>query len=139
MSPRRQNDGLLALLAGLGLGAWVMYLYDPEYGPDRRRRLSRQLKSTLNTSARMLNERAQGFSSDDQKDLIDTVLTSLVRAEIERFTGEPGMVEISARKGRVTLSGEVGSSQIEPLVARAYEVPGVSSVDNRLKIRQNVN
>ena len=55
------------LLAGIGLGALLMYLFDPDRGRGRRARLSDQLTSQVNrmgevaeAKARDLRNRAQG-------------------------------------------------------------------------------
>ncbi len=57
-----------ALLSGLGLGAALMYLFDPDRGRGRRARLSDQMTSKANTlgdavesKARDLRNRAQGL------------------------------------------------------------------------------
>jgi hypothetical protein len=59
------NLGLL--LGGIGLGALLMYLFDPERGRGRRARLGDQLTSKVNrlsdaaeAKARHLRNRAQG-------------------------------------------------------------------------------
>jgi hypothetical protein len=60
------NLGLL--LGGIGLGALLMYLFDPERGRGRRARLGDQLTSKVNrlsdtaeAKARHLRNRAQGM------------------------------------------------------------------------------
>lgn len=59
------NIGLL--LGGIGIGALLMYLFDPDRGRGRRARLSDQLTSNVNrlgdaagAKARDLRNRAQG-------------------------------------------------------------------------------
>src|SRR5437868_14734918 len=62
------TGGLGMLLGGIGLGAALMYLFDPERGRGRRARLSDQLASKANrlgdraeARARDLRNRAQGL------------------------------------------------------------------------------
>ncbi len=60
-------DNIALLLGGIGLGALLMYLFDPDRGRGRRAMLSDQLTSKVNrlsdaaeAKARHLRNRAQG-------------------------------------------------------------------------------
>ena len=62
-----QANNLGLLLGGIGIGALLMYLFDPDRGRGRRARLSDQLTSKVNrlsetaeAKARHLRNRAQG-------------------------------------------------------------------------------
>ena len=59
--------GIFAILAGLGVGAAVMYLFDPEGGNRRRAllrdkaiKLNRQARETIDGSMKDLSNRAKG-------------------------------------------------------------------------------
>jgi hypothetical protein len=63
--------GILALLAGLGAGAAVMYLFDPEGGGRRRAlirdkatKINRQTREAIEGRTKDLSNRAQGNWSD---------------------------------------------------------------------------
>jgi hypothetical protein len=60
--------GILALLAGLGAGAAVMYLFDPEGGGRRRAlirdkatKINRQTREAIEGRTKDLSNRAQGI------------------------------------------------------------------------------
>ncbi len=63
--------GILALLGGLGIGALIMYLLDPQ-GGNRRRALirdkavkfNRQTREALEGTAKDLSNRAKGIAHD---------------------------------------------------------------------------
>ena len=61
------SNNIALLLGGIGLGALLMYLFDPDRGRGRRARLGDQLTSKVNrlsdaaeSKARHLRNRAQG-------------------------------------------------------------------------------
>jgi hypothetical protein len=67
-STNRDNGSIGLLLGGIGIGAALMYLFDPERGRGRRARLGDQLASKANrlgeaagSKARDLRNRAQGI------------------------------------------------------------------------------
>jgi gas vesicle protein len=62
MTARRTLGGL-SLLSGLGLGAALMYLLDPEKGPTRRARLRDTAADTLSTTGQVLGNTVSSLSS----------------------------------------------------------------------------
>lgn len=63
--------GILALLAGLGAGAAVMYLFDPEGGGRRRAlirdkatKINRQTREAVEGRAKDLSNRAKGMAQE---------------------------------------------------------------------------
>lgn len=60
--------GIFAILGGLGIGAGLMYLLDPEKGNQRRAlirdkagKLTRQTQATVSGKVKDLSNRAQGL------------------------------------------------------------------------------
>jgi osmotically-inducible protein OsmY len=49
----------------------------------------------------------------------------------------PGAIEVTARSGRVTLSGPILADEVDRLIARVALVSGVSDVVNRLEVHQD--
>ena len=81
--------GIFAILTGLGVGAAVMYLFDPEGGNRRRAlirdkavRLNRQTREAIDGTVKDLSNRAKGtvhqlrssVSSEGESDKIDSTL-----------------------------------------------------------------
>ena len=67
-SGRNYMKGVIAALAGLGLGAGLMYLLDPDRGNRRRAlirdkmtRLNRQTQETISGRAKDISNRAKGL------------------------------------------------------------------------------
>ena len=63
--------GILALLAGLGAGAAIMYLFDPQGGGRRRAlirdkatKINRQTREAIEGRAKDLSNRAQGVAHE---------------------------------------------------------------------------
>jgi len=63
--------GVFAILAGLGIGAGLMYLFDPQGGNRRRAlirdkatKLNRQTREALEGTAKDLSNRAKGMTHE---------------------------------------------------------------------------
>jgi hypothetical protein len=139
------NDGkAAALLGGIGLGAALMYLLDPDRGA-RRRALARDKAvhfgrvagERLGARSRDLRNRARGLSarirSKSEEAPADDVLEARVRAEIGRAARNPGAIHVAASDGRVTLTGPVLTDEKQALVACVESVSGVEEVEDRLE------
>lgn len=143
----------LGLLKGLlvlgctGLGAGMMYVLDPRLGRRRRalmrakaqaywRRLGRGISRTL----RDARQRTYGLMAETRTQLrgaevpADAVLVARVRAQIGHVISQAGAVQVTAQRGRVTLSGSTPAHEIEKLLSAVASVPGVTAVVNRLAV-----
>jgi osmotically-inducible protein OsmY len=143
-----RSTELVALLAGLGIGAALMYLLDPDRGARRRSlirdkaaRASRVTGRELVERAHDVKNRAQGqvaalrgrFAADDQLD--DDQLIARVRAELGHRVDQARSVEIVARDGEITIRGQVPPDGVDDIVAAVRSVRGVKQVNNELVIR----
>lgn len=81
--------GIIALLGGLGVGAALMYLFDPEEGEKRR--------IMLRDKAMNLNERAQGVVQEGVDDLSGRARGLLQEAR-SAFESKVGGTEANASK-----------------------------------------
>ena len=133
-------------LAGLGIGAGLMYMYDPDQGARRRSvardkvtRLGRAGSELWDKAARDLGNRARGIMASARGGLAaqevpdDATLVERIRAQMGRWVGNPGSIEVSAQDGRVTLSGPIFRSEVDPCLRRVRRVRGVREVENRLE------
>ncbi len=138
-----------ALLAGLGLGAALMYVLDPTRGARRRALLRDQANSALRTGRRefhrraedlkhraegavaelrgRLKERKEGVVDDDQ-------LTERVRAELGHKVSSLSALEVTARDGVVTLAGRIPREELPDALATARKVRGVEQVRDELQV-----
>lgn len=140
------SKGLL-MLGWLGLGMGLMYMLDPSAG-RRRRALVRDkawsywstTESVVGKKARDMQNRTRGmiagarqrFRETDVPE--DTVLEARVRAQIGHVISHAGAIGVTARQGRVSLSGPVPANEVEKLLSTVASVPGVTEVVNQLEV-----
>lgn len=134
----------LALLAGIGIGAALMFFLDPDRGTRRRHLLADKARRGLRVTGRELHDAAENAKnhtrgkvielqhrlSEDQVD--DTRLVERVRAELGHQVERARAIEVTAENGRVTLTGALPYDQIDRAARTAGSVRGVREVDNRL-------
>lgn len=137
---------LSSLIAMFGLGAGLMYFYDP-LGGDRRRvqardqwfSMRRKTADAFETAQLDLKQRTLGtmagtlsrFSADQP---FDRLIEERVRAELGRSTSYPRAIEVTSSGGQVTLSGPILKEEADYLVRRIARVRGVKDIDNQLQI-----
>lgn len=133
-----------SLLVGLGLGAGVMYLLDPERGERRRAMLRDQalhyrLQGTdvVGKRSRHLRNRAKGVLAEMRRDrhaeVSDDLLVARVRSKMGLVVSRPRAIEVTADHGRVMLSGPIAVDEVDRLLQTVSNVPGVEIVENWLE------
>jgi len=134
------------LLGGLGLGAALMYVLDPERGKRRRAvvrdkavRVTRKTGDSLGARSRDWKNRAKGVAAEvkglaHREDVSEPVLEERVRAEMGRHVSTPGAIDVISTDGTVTLSGAVLASEVDDLISAVRGVAGVEDVVNRLEM-----
>ena len=135
------------LVFGMALGAGMMYFLDPDKGGRRRALLRDQLvqgghelDEAARAGVRHVRNRTKGLAYEakaglTEHDVDDRKLVERVRSEMGRLVARPGDIHVDATEGRVMLTGEVSSDEIQPLVRAVKGVRGVDSIDNRLDVR----
>lgn len=135
------------LMGGLGLGAGVMYFYDPDLGRRRRavlldqlQSMGRHLECRVEGTMCDLSHRAQGFVSETRSlfsadDVSDDVLAERVRAHMGHCISRPRSIAVSVRDGKVTLTGPILETEAGALIACVRAVRGIKCVENRLSIK----
>jgi osmotically-inducible protein OsmY len=131
---------------GMTVGAGLVYFLDPDRG-NRRRALIRdqvvhaghELEETAMKTARHVRNRTVGLAHEARAGLTerhvdDRVLEERVRSGIGRTVSDAAAIEITARDGHITLSGDVSSRDVQELVRTARSVRGVNHVTNRLHV-----
>jgi hypothetical protein len=138
----------ITFLKGLGLGAGLMYLYDPQLG-RRRRKLALdqfhhamcQMSDAADVTWRDASNRLQGcvaeFSSPMRAhDNSDDVVHDRVRSKLGRYVSHPSAIGVTVREGHVVLSGPILAEEVEPLVHCLRGIHGVRGVENRLDVHE---
>jgi len=139
------NKGLVAL-TGIGIGAGIMYLADPNEGRRRRARLrevtvhtTHTMKAIAGMTSRDVEHRLSGLAARTLARLIeegvppDDVLAARVRARLGRLVSHPGAIDLTADKGTVTVSGPIFEAEVEQLMKGVEAIPGVTAIENRLE------
>jgi uncharacterized membrane protein len=139
------------LLGGLGIGAGLMYLLDPERG--RRRRATARSKAahalgaggtSLGRATRDLAHRSRGLAAEagarlhlKPEHVEDRVLEDRVRSKMGRFVSHSHAIEVLADDGEVTLAGEILDSEVAGLLAAVRSVRGVRKIDDQLRVHES--
>ena len=142
------NRDVCLVLTGASVGAAIMYMLDPDRG-NRRRALARdKLVAAGNKTSvyagklsRDLGNRAQGLVAETRtlfrsEPVSDEVLVERVKAELGRHAVHHRALAVTARGGRVTLSGPALAGEVDELVSAVASVRGVSGVDNQLEVHE---
>jgi hypothetical protein len=141
------SKGLL-LLGCLGLGAGLLYLFDPRLGRRRRGLISdkigsywRRTGNFLDKTARDASNRTRGLLAEASMPFRhaetpeNAVLEARVRSRLGHLGSEASAVDVSAEQGRVTLHGSIPASASESLLSAVESVAGVTEVVNQLEVQ----
>jgi hypothetical protein len=141
----RIAEDLLALTAGLGAGAGLMYLLDPERGRIRRGRFlskaSRIVRVDEHKVAKLgkdLLHRAQGIAHEaaasviPQEDVPDEILMERIRSRMGHVLANPRDVQVHVHAGVVTLEGKLTHASTRRVRDVVMRIPGVREVQDHL-------
>jgi uncharacterized membrane protein len=134
------------IFAGIGAGAALMYILDPDRGRRRRALVRDRFSRGIHTSReglgktwRDLENRAHGLASGARamvrsSDTDADVLEARVRSKIGRVVSHPHAIRVWAmEEGRIVLEGLVLAHESEDLISTVRSVPGVREVEDRLE------
>jgi uncharacterized membrane protein len=141
------NRGL-TLIGGIGLGAGLMYVLDPDRGRRRRALMRDKATRVINktgdatgTTLRDTRHRARGLVAGaksllKREQVSDEVLIERVRSKMGRVVPHPHSIEVTASQGRVTLRGPILESEVDALLESVSSVQGVTRVENNLGLHK---
>lgn len=136
------------LIQGMGIGAGLMYFFDPNMGRRRRALVNDRLThwrrvgtSLLAKGLRDLEQRTHGFFIRAQalfetEIVPDRILAERIRSKIGRVIPNPHMIEVKAESGRVTLSGPILRHRALDLIQCVTKVRGVCIVEDNLEVHE---
>ncbi len=113
MTSKGRRDALM-LVAGVGLGAGLMYFCDPRSGAERR------------GGARRALQRVGRHRSSDE------LVAARVRTVVARSVSHPAAIAVTVEQGRVTLGGSVIAREVDALLRRVRRVHGVIAVRSEM-------
>lgn len=133
------------MIFGAGLGAGLMYMFDPERG-NRRRALVRdqansmvhKTRDALDATKQDMGNRVQGLRSEvsyrlGREKLSDERLAERIRATVGRLVGHPGAVHVEVEDAHVRLKGHILDEEADRLIKRISSLRGVNGVEDQLE------
>lgn len=137
-------DRTLTAAGGAGLGAGMLYILDKGSGGRRRARLRDKAVHAVKQAGDIVGMvvsdvagRSHGIRPALRHALAkervdDRVLAERVRAKLGRYVSHPRSIGVSARDGKVTLTGPIIAREAPALLAHIRHVPGVRQVEDSL-------
>jgi uncharacterized membrane protein len=137
-----------SLVSAAGLGAGLMYLFDPDRGGRRRALLSNKSKHAVRIARdaagktrRDVRNHLQGLAAELETlfrtgEVSDDVLEARVRSRLGRIVSHPKAVEVKAVDGLIILSGAILAAEVNPLLDAVVNIQGVKNIENRLEAYQ---
>jgi len=136
-----------ALISGLGLGAGLMYAFDPRMGRRRRAQIGDQAAHLVRSTAHAFDATVRDASNRtrgavlklatqtwEEEYVSDRTVTARVRAELGLLVRRPHEVIVRVDNRCVTLEGPVEADELFRLIDRVATVPGVAGVEDRLDV-----
>lgn len=133
-----------ALVGGLGLGAALMYLFDPDRGRGRRALIRDKAEGAANKAgdyaekmSRDIRNRAYGLVAETKsifqtEEVTDDVLVDRVRAKLGHYSANIAAIDVAAVSGAIILSGRVQAKDVPDILRAVRSVRGVKRVENQL-------
>jgi len=137
------------LAMAVGVGAGLMYFFDPNRGRARRAIVRNKATKLYHDGVERaehtikdLENRLNGVAHEaeaflDTEPVSDEVLVARIRTKLGRLIARPHRVTVAAKDGHVTLTGQVRPDETHNLVLAIRAMHGVKEVENKLVIRAN--
>ncbi|HLN97535.1 MAG TPA: SRPBCC family protein [Pyrinomonadaceae bacterium] len=145
------NKGL-SLMSAAGVGAGLMYLFDPDRGKRRRglvqnkvTHLARVASDAGGKTKRDIRNHLIGAFAEVESLFIedqppsDAVLEARVRSRLGRIVSHPGAVGVKAVDGLVILTGQILAAEAHPLLDSVIAIRGVKNIENDLEIHEHAD
>src|SRR5262249_41915351 len=141
----------IALLASTGIGAALMYYFDPDVG-TRRRSLARaqilrarsRARRSADAAMKDVTNRTRGTFAELRSAIApqfvpDEVLVERVRSKLGRCVSYPSSIQVTSHDGRVALSGSIRANELHNVLSAVEEIRGVIGVSNSLDVHEESN
>jgi uncharacterized membrane protein len=137
------------LMSAAGLGAGLMYVFDPDRGKRRRGLLRNKMihatkvagavtgKTSRDVRNHVLGVFAEVESLFRADEVSDDVLEARVRSKLGRVVSHPGAIEVKAVNGLLILSGQILAAEEHPLIESVIGIHGVNNIENRLELHEH--
>jgi hypothetical protein len=129
----------LSLVNGMIIGAMVMYIFDEHRGAKRRAYARDKLVHAGHLLGRAISKRSRDLAHrltgslaelrssirDRAVDIPDEILVQRVRSQLGHVVSHPGLLEVSAREGWVSVRGPVLRQEVDTIKKRLGKIRGV--------------
>lgn len=139
----------MAIVSSLGVGAGLMYFFDPDRGKRRRAEIRNKARHVVNKTdealgktSRDLANRFNGIVAEagsmffPRAEPIDQVLVARVRSKLGRIVSHPSAIKVEAEDGCVILAGPILEREVDGLLEHVSAIKGVARVENKLEVHE---
>lgn len=139
----------LTLASAVGMGAGLMYLFDPDRGKRRRALLrneavhiSRIANDAAGKTRRDIRNHLRGAFAKlasvfaNNGPVSNDVLQARVRSKLGRVVSHPSAVEVKAVDGLIILSGPILAAEVHPLLDAVIGIRGVKNIESHLEAHE---
>ena len=140
---------IVKVMTAAGVGAGLMYLFDPDRGKRRRALLRDKVEHATRIGAdaagktgrdvrnHLLGALAEFESLFRSAEATDRVLEARVRSKMGRVVSHPHAIEVKVSDGLVMLCGPILADELHPLLDAVIANDGVKNIDNRLEVHES--
>lgn len=141
----------LSLISAVGVGAGLMYLFDPSRGKRRRALIANKLThagkvvgDVTHTTGRGLRNHMLGVAAGMRSlfqttDVIDDVLQARVRSKLGHVVSNPSEIRVKADNGLIVLAGPILAKEEHPLLDAVCHIGGVRNIENLLELHEQAS
>ena len=139
------DDALRSTICGAGIGAGLMFLFDPARGARRRSlvrdkvvRAAHKTHDAYDATRRDIGNRLSGAAAEvrarlSSDDADEWTIAERVRAKLGRVSSHPRAITVVVDQGGVTLTGDALASEVDAILSAVENVRGVCSVVSHLR------
>jgi uncharacterized membrane protein len=141
---------LSTVIGAFGLGAGLMYFFDPKQGRrrqafvrDKAIHALHQLDEGMEKAGEDLRNRSRGVLaevlarfSEAEPYVPDWLLVERARSRLGGLVSHPRSIHMTASQGRLMLEGPILAHEVEPLLARLNTIRDVRGVENHLEVHE---
>jgi uncharacterized membrane protein len=140
---------IVKVISAAGVGAGLMYLFDPDRGTRRRALLRNKAehatkiatdaagKTRRDVRNHLLGAVAEFESLFRSAEATDEVLEARVRSKMGRVVSHPHAIDVKVTDGLVTLRGPILIEELHPFLDAVIAVGGVKNIENRLEVHES--
>jgi uncharacterized membrane protein len=141
----------LSLIGAAGVGAGLMYLFDPHRGNKRRALIANKVTharkvagDVAGKTGRDVRNHLLGAISEVQSvfrttEVSDDVLKARVRAKLGRVVSHPSAIKVKAERGVIVLSGPILGKEEHSLLDAVARIDGVRNLENLLELHEEAS